>query len=173
MVVDVSVRLTYVVTWREISDGLKIQMRHSPAGRWCYRVLWGLVALLGLVSTTNLLIRGVGAVGLGVWKFFLIACLFLAAVRWLMALALLAYARHLGEHHVTVDEDGISTVSERHTNQTGWGFYGRSVEGRRVFVLLTPDVWGTGVLILPKRGLGAPQDSERLRSLITRHLAAA
>ncbi|WP_020577757.1 YcxB family protein [Actinopolymorpha alba] len=173
MAVDVSVQLTYVVTWREISDGLKIQMRHSPVGRWCYRALWGLGALLGLVSAANLLTRGVGAVGLGAWKFFLILCLFLVAVRWLAALALLAYARHLGEHRVTVDEDGISTVSERHANQTDWGFYGRGVEGRRVFVLLTPDIWGTGVLLLPKRGLGAPEDSERLRSLITRHLAAA
>ncbi|MFD5892492.1 YcxB family protein [Streptomyces sp. NPDC060366] len=170
---DVSVQLRYVVTWREISDGLKIQMRHSPAGRWCYRVLWGLGALLALVTAARLLTSGPDAAFLGLWRFFLIACLLLLAVRWLMALALLAYARHLGEHRVTVDEDGISTVSERHTNRTDWGFYGRSVEGPRVFVLITPDVWGTGVLILPKRGLGAPQDSERLRSLITRHLTAA
>ncbi|MET4921833.1 YcxB family protein [Streptomyces sp. PSRA5] len=173
MTVDGSVRLTYVVTWREISDGLKIQMRHSPVGRWLFRVLWVLVALLSLLSTANLLTRGVDAMGWPVWKFLLTVCLIFIVVRWLTALALLAYARQLGEHRVTIDEDGISTVSERHTNQTNWGFYGRGVEGRRVFVLLTPDIWGTGVLILPKRGLGDPQDSEQLRSLITKHLEAA
>ncbi|WP_329038312.1 YcxB family protein [Streptomyces sp. NBC_01725] len=170
MAVDMSVQLRYVVTWREISDGLKIQMRHSPAGRWCYRALWGLGALLGLVTVAGLLTGGTA--GLGMWPFLLIVCVLLVAVRWLTALALLAYARHLGEHRVTVDEDGISAVSERHTNRTDWGFYGRGVESRRVFVLITPDVWGTGVLILPKSGLAGAQDTERLRSLITEHLAA-
>ncbi|MFF2189492.1 hypothetical protein [Streptomyces sp. NPDC058155] len=173
MTVHTTVKLTYVVTWREISDGLKIQMRHSPVGRWGYRAWWGLIAVLGLVSAVNLLTRGVGAAGLEAWKYVLTLFLLLVAIRWLTALALLAYARHLGEHRVTVDADGISTLSARHTNQTNWGFYGRGVEGRRVFVLLTPDIWGTGVLILPKRGLGDPQDSEQLRSLITKHLAAA
>ncbi|MFF2190804.1 YcxB family protein [Streptomyces sp. NPDC058155] len=173
MTVDGSVKLTYVVTWREISDGLKIQMRHSPVGRWLFRALWVLVALLGLLSTANLLTRGVDAMGWAVWKLLLTLCLIFIVLRWLTALALLAYARHLGEHRVTIDADGISTISERHSNQTNWRFYGRSVESRRVFVLLTPDIWGTGVLILPKRGLGDPQDSEQLRSLITKHLEAA
>ncbi|MEN8653706.1 YcxB family protein [Streptomyces sp. 21So2-11] len=173
MTVDASVHLTYVVTWQEISDGLKIQMRHSQVGRWCYRILWGLVAFLVLVTAANVVTRGVDAVGVGAWRLVLIACLSLVAVRWLMALALLGYARHLGEHQVTVDDSGIRTISERHTNDTGWKFYGRCVEDRRVFVLLTPDVWGTGVLILPKRGLDAPQDSERLRELFARHIAAA
>lgn len=59
MTADTSVKLTYVVTWREISEGLKMQMRHSPVGRWCYRVLWGLCALLALLSVANLLTRGV------------------------------------------------------------------------------------------------------------------
>lgn len=173
MTADTSVKLTYVVTWREISDGMKIQMRRSPAGRWVFRVWWVLIALLGLLSLANLLTRGVDAAYVDLWMFPLTVCLVAIAIRWLTALALLAYARHLGEHRVTVDADGISTVSERHTNETSWKFYGRSVESRRVFVLLTPDVWGTGMLILPKRGLATPQDSELLRSLIARHLAAA
>ncbi|MEV0775958.1 YcxB family protein [Streptomyces sp. NPDC050433] len=172
MTVDGSVKLTYVVTWREISDGLKFQMRHSPVGRWMYRLVWGLVAFLGVVSAATLLNRGVDAVGWAAWRFLLPLCLFMVAVRWLTALALLAYARHLGEHRVTVDADGISIVSERHTNQFNWTFYGRSFESRRVFVLLTPDIWGTGVMVLPKRGLSAPEDAEQLRSLITKHLAA-
>ncbi|MGW6306197.1 YcxB family protein [Streptomyces niveus] len=172
MTADTSVKLTYVVTWREISEGLKMQMRHSPVGRWCYRVLWGLCALLALLSVANLLTRGVDAAGLEVWRFLLTACLLVIAIRWLTALALLAYARHLGEHRVTVDADGISIVSERHTHHTNWGFYGRGAESRRVFVLLTPDVWGTGLMVLPKRGLSDPQDAERLRSLITEHLAS-
>ncbi|MFE4367177.1 hypothetical protein ACFRMN_02785 [Streptomyces sp. NPDC056835] len=173
MAVDMSVRLTYVVTWREISDGLKIQLRYSPVGRWCYRVLWGLGVFLGCVIVANLLTRGIDAVGAGVWRFLLIACLLLAAFRWLTALALLGYARHLGEHRVTVDSSGIRTTTERHKHETGWQFYGRGFEGRRVFVLLTPDVWGAGVLILPKRGLAAPQDADRLRELIAGHLPAA
>ncbi|MEV7994992.1 hypothetical protein AB0O67_24705 [Streptomyces sp. NPDC086077] len=172
MTVDAPVQLTYVVTWREISDGLKIQLRHSPVGRWLHRGLWAAAVLLGAVITANLLTRGVDAPGVGLWKVLAIAWLSLVAFRWLMALALLAYARHLGEHRVTVDESGIQTVSVRHTLHTGWGFYGRAVEGRRVFVLLTPDVWGTGVMILPKSGLGSPQESERLWSLITSHLGA-
>ncbi|MEV4994671.1 hypothetical protein [Streptomyces niveus] len=172
MTADTSVKLTYLVTWREISEGLKMQMRHSPVGRWCYRVLWGLCALLALLSVANLLTRGVDAAGLEVWRFLLTACFIVIAIRWLTALALLAYARHLGEHRVTVDADGISIVSERHTHHTNWGFYGRSAESRRVFVLLTPDVWGTGLMVLPKRGLSDPRDSERLRSLITEHLAS-
>ncbi|WP_327172249.1 YcxB family protein [Streptomyces sp. NBC_01336] len=172
MTVDTPVQLTYAVTWREISDGLRIQLRHSPVGRWCFRVLWTLGALLGFVIVANLLTRGLDAVGMGVWRFFLIACLLMVAFRWLTALALLGYARHLGEHRVTVDVSGIRTVTERHTNETGWKFYGRCVEGPRVFVLLTPDVWGAGVMVLPKRGLDAPQDADRLRELIGAHLVS-
>nr|WSW67221.1 YcxB family protein [Streptomyces sp. NBC_00995] len=166
MTVGTPVQLTYTVTWREISDGLRIQLRHSPVGRWCFRVVWTLGAFLGFVIVANLLTRGIDAVGAGVWRFLLTACLLLVAFRWLMALALLAYARHLGEHRVTVDASGIRTVTERHTNETGWTFYGRCVEGRRVFVLLTPDIWGTGVMVLPKRGLETPQDADRLREAI-------
>ncbi|WP_326734076.1 hypothetical protein [Streptomyces sp. NBC_01022] len=86
---------------------------------------------------------------------------------------MLGYARHLGEHRVTVDASGIRTVTERHTQETGRQFYGRCIEGRRVFLLLTPDASKTGVMILPKRGLKAPQDSDRLRELITSHLTTA
>ncbi|MFJ6431285.1 YcxB family protein [Streptomyces sp. NPDC091416] len=172
MTVGTPVRLTYSVTWREISDGLGIQLRHSPVGRWCFRVLWTLGAFLGFVIVANLLTRGLDSVGAGVWRFLLTVCLLLVAFRRLMALALLGYARHLGEHRVTVDVSGIRTVTERHTNETGWTFYGRCVEGPRVFVLLTPDVWGTGVMVLPKRGLDAPQDADRLRELIGARLTA-
>ncbi|MCX4509444.1 hypothetical protein OHA27_03825 [Streptomyces sp. NBC_01619] len=166
MTADVSVQFTYTVTLREISDGLKLQMRHSPVGRWCYRVLWAVAGFLGLVIAINLAAKGFDSPALGVLRFTATVVVIMIACRWLMALALLGYARHLGEHRVTVDRSGIGTVSERHTNHTGWEFYGRCVESRRVFVLLTPDVWGAGVLILPKRGLNAPQDTERMRELL-------
>ncbi|MFJ6630134.1 YcxB family protein [Streptomyces sp. NPDC091376] len=166
MATDVSVQFTYTVTLREISDGLKLQMRHSPAGRWVCRVLWVVGIFLGLVIVANVATRGINSPALGVLRFTVTVVLIMIACRWLMALALLGYARHLGEHRVTVDRRGIGTVSERHTNHTGWEFYGRCVESRRVFVLLTPDVWGAGVLLLPKRGLSAPQDTERMRELL-------
>ncbi|MGI5401736.1 YcxB family protein [Streptomyces sp. CA-135486] len=166
MTADVSVQFTYTVTLREISDGLKLQMRHSPVGRWGYRVLWVVGIFLGLVIAINVAAKGIDSPALGVLRFTVTVIVIMIACRWLMALGLLGYARHLGEHHVTVDRSGIGTVTERHTNHTGWGFYGRWVEGRRVFVLLTPDVWGAGVLILPKRGLSTPQDTERMRELL-------
>ncbi|MEU1347365.1 YcxB family protein [Streptomyces sp. NPDC005795] len=170
MAVDVPVQLTYTVTWREISDGLKIQLRHSPIGRWCHRIMWGLGAFFAFAVVATVLTRGIGAVDASTWIAFLVTCLLLAGVRWVSALGLLGYARHLGEHRVTVDASGIRTVTERHTQETGWQFYGRCVEGRRVFVLLTPDASRAGVMILPRRGLAAPQDSDRLRELIAAHL---
>ncbi|MEV7402357.1 YcxB family protein [Streptomyces sp. NPDC091267] len=167
---DVSVQLTYAVTWREISDGLKIQLRHSSVGRWCYRIMWVLGAFLAFAIAATVLSRGIGAVDASTWSAFLITCLLVAGVHRVTALGLLGYARHLGEHRVTVDASGIRTATERHTQETGWQFYGRCVEGRRVFVLLTPDASGSGVMILPKRGLAAPQDEDRLRELIAGHL---
>ncbi|WP_327676879.1 YcxB family protein [Streptomyces sp. NBC_00467] len=166
MSTDVPVQFTYTVTLREISDGLKLQMRHSPAGRWAFRVLWGVGIFLGLVIAINVAIKGTDSPALGVLRLMVTVIVIAIVCRWLMALGLLGYARHLGEHRVTLDPSGISTVSVRHTNHTGWEFYGRWVEGRRVFVLLTPDVWGAGVLILPKRGLSTPQDAERVRELL-------
>ncbi|MBM7437198.1 YcxB family protein [Streptomyces sp. HB132] len=172
MAVDVSVQLTYVVTWREVSDGLRMQLRHSTVGRWAHSVLCGLGALLGLVILADLLTGGVSAAGWGVLRFLLTVCLLGVAFHWLMALAVLGYARHMGEHRVTVGASGFRIVTERNTNEIGWQFYGRCVEGRRIFVLLTPDVWGAGVMVLPKRGLSAPQDCDRLRELIAGHLDA-
>ncbi|MER7725340.1 YcxB family protein [Streptomyces sp. NPDC096323] len=170
MAADTQVRLTYVVTWREISDGLKIQMRHSRVGRWCHRLMWGLGAFLAFAIAATVLTRGITAVDPSTWSSFLVICLLLVAVRKVTALGLLGYARHLGEHRVTVDASGIRTVTAAHTQETGWQFYGRCVEGRRVFVLLTPDASRTGVMILPKRGLEDPQDADRLRELMSSHL---
>ncbi|MCX4824616.1 YcxB family protein [Streptomyces sp. NBC_01142] len=166
MTADVSVQFTYTVTLREIADGLKLQLRHSPVGRWGYRVLRVVGIFLALVIAINVAAKGIDSPALGLLQFTVTVIVIMIACRWLMALGLLGYARHLGEHRVTVDQSGIGTVSERHTNHTGWEFYGRCIEGRRVFVLLTPDVWGAGVLILPKRGLSAPQDTERMRELL-------
>ncbi|MET9670867.1 hypothetical protein ABZY19_36885 [Streptomyces sp. NPDC006475] len=166
MTADVSVQLTYTVTLREIADGVKLQIRHSPVGRWVFRVLRAVGIFLGLVIAINVAANGFDSPALGLLRSIVTVVIIMIAIRWLMALALLGYARHLGEHRVTVDQSGISTVSNRHTNHTGWEFYGRSIEDRRVFVLLTPDIWGTGVLMLPKRGLSGPQDTERLRELL-------
>ncbi|MFF3245373.1 hypothetical protein ACFYWY_16970 [Streptomyces sp. NPDC002870] len=59
MTADVSVQFTYTVTLREISDGLKLQMRHSPVGRWGYRVLWVVGIFLGLVIAINVAAKGI------------------------------------------------------------------------------------------------------------------
>ncbi|WP_405406230.1 YcxB family protein [Streptomyces sp. NBC_01104] len=170
MSVAMPVQLTYIVTWREISDGLRIQLRHSPVGRWCHRILWALGAFFAFAVAATVQARGIAAVNASTWACLLITCILLVAVRRLTALGLLGYARHLGEHRVTVGASGIRIETERHTQETGWQFYGRCVEGRRVFVLLTPDASRSGVMILPKRGLASPQDSDRLRELITAHL---
>ncbi|WP_326734075.1 hypothetical protein [Streptomyces sp. NBC_01022] len=80
MAVDVSVQLTYTVTWREISDGLKIQMPHSPVGRWCHRIMWVLGAFLAFAIAATVLSRGIGAVDASTWSAFLAICLLLAGV---------------------------------------------------------------------------------------------
>ena len=144
MTADVSVQLTYTVTLREISDGLKLQMRHSPAGRWAFRVLWGVGIFLGLVITIDVAVE---APDYRPWVLDAImnAVVVIAiACRWLDRagpVRIRPAPRRTWRSGWTHRDDGC--VSARHTNHAGTSTWDLT-EGR-------------GWLMLPPRTCSEPE----------------
>ncbi|WP_418956956.1 YcxB family protein [Streptomyces tritici] len=73
-----------------------------------------------------------------------------------------------GEFRTVVDDVTGVTLSARDLDMTcRWPLLGRYTETDDLFVLMSPDKYGVGVVALPKRGL-APGDADRLRAILER-----
>ena len=53
----------------------------------------------------------------------------------------------------------------------GWGSLPRYAETAELFVMLSTDMNATGLTMLPKRGIQAPTDADRLRAVLDRRAA--
>ncbi|MCX4663735.1 YcxB family protein [Streptomyces uncialis] len=111
-----------------------------------------------------------------VWGVFWAA---LAIVTALMGLSLIQnhyihsyqrIAEHQGPVHAVADDEGIRFSTEKIVSWTKWSMYGRYAEGPNVFALFTGDKSTASFFALPKAGVAAPQDVDRLRELLDRHL---
>ncbi|MFC7221273.1 YcxB family protein [Streptomyces polyrhachis] len=78
-----------------------------------------------------------------------------------------------GEFRTVVDDTGMRMVSRDSETTYHWPMIGRYTETETLFVLLTPDKHGVGIVILPKRGATGPADLTRLRTTLDRNTARA
>ncbi|MEU9580838.1 YcxB family protein [Streptomyces chilikensis] len=74
---------------------------------------------------------------------------------------------------VTVDEDGMRTVTAAMGTRMAWEAFGSYVETDRLFVLRGPERSGMRGGWLAKRGLAGPAEVDRLRTLLDRRLPRA
>ena len=74
-----------------------------------------------------------------------------------------------GEFQAVVDDSGVRVASRYSETTYRWPMLTRYTETDELFVLLTPDRYGIGIVVLPKRGASEPVDVDRLRDLLNLH----
>ncbi|MFF8604772.1 YcxB family protein [Streptomyces sp. NPDC015346] len=89
---------------------------------------------------------------------------------WATARSVFLLVRSQGEARAVVDADGGRWTSRDTEMMIRWPMLPRYVETPRLFVLLTAKkTGGAGFAYLPKHGLAAPADVDRLRGILDRH----
>ncbi|WP_351231967.1 YcxB family protein [Streptomyces sp. NPDC002133] len=167
-----AVELVYRPTTDDVNQALRVRLKRSLGWRfaWVMGVFCAVIVVL-LMLLLLLTGRGLGAMPPAVWVAMAVFPLTLWGTPRLQARAVTKHAEQQGEFRVSVDDTGISIAAESSSSRYGWQSWGRFAETKGVFVLLSPDKAGVGVMILPKRGVIAPADADRLRALLDRHLA--
>ncbi|UYQ62031.1 YcxB family protein [Streptomyces peucetius] len=168
-----AVVLVYEPTVRDMASALSARMRATPAGRRTRRLLhiagglgiscFALLVLVDAMTWRLWFLLGLGLVAFG--------CLYL--LPQIQARQLHQMAARQGEFRAVVDDGGIRLTSRDGDATSKWGMYSRYAETDDVFVLLTGDKHGVGLMVLPKRGAADTAAVERLRTLLTTHLGKA
>ncbi|WP_030761771.1 YcxB family protein [Streptomyces griseus] len=165
------IELAYPAVLADVREAVRVSLR---AARWWRALRWlahGAAVLALLIALLELLLPGEPDAG----TVALMAGLGAAAVAVFHLMgaatghALFRAVRAQGEVRAVVDAEG-GRWTARDTEQTiRWSMLPRYAETDRLFVLLTPRGTGSGFAYLPKHGLVAPADADRLRSLLDRH----
>ncbi|MFD3536797.1 YcxB family protein [Streptomyces sp. NPDC058664] len=137
------------------------RLRRLHILRWAVVLLFGGFAVLAAIAQTGFTV----STGL----FLLVAALFWATPH-LQANHALRTVEWQGEYRASVGEGGIETETAHVRLLQRWSVFRGYRETRDHFVLLSRDPNILLAEVLPKRGLGSPEDVERLRELVGRHL---
>ncbi|MFF8377288.1 YcxB family protein [Streptomyces sp. NPDC015661] len=164
--------LVYSAELADVHEAVRVRLKSTrwwPLFRWTTRAV---AALAVLVAGAGLLVGEVAEpVKLVLLGAVAVACAEL--LPWVSARSLFRLIGSQGEARAIVDEDGGRWIS-RDTDMTiRWALLTRYAETPRLFVLFTDRTSGTGFAYLPKRGLGAPGDEERLRAILDRSTTRA
>lgn len=158
-----TIELVYQPTRADILAGVRLRERRRRLHlvRWGFTGLFGAGAVLAVTAPESSALSFVTAV-------------FCAALIWsiphLQAHHALRTVSWQGEYRTTVSETGIAAETAHTTLVQRWSVFRGYRETRDHVVLLSRDPNILLVEVLPKRGLRVPQDAERLRALVSRHL---
>ncbi|TXS55073.1 YcxB family protein [Streptomyces sp. t39] len=165
-----AVEFAYEVTVADLADSLNGRLGATPSGRrtrWLLRAA-GVGGAVWLVGT---------ALGDPVFTELLPPAMFLVigfgltpVVHFLQARQVHTVASRQGPFRAVATAEGVRLVSRDTDTTHRWGMYTRYTETDTVFVLLTGDKHGAGMLTLPKRGATAPDGADRLRTLLDAHI---
>ncbi|MBT2368250.1 YcxB family protein [Streptomyces sp. ISL-10] len=95
---------------------------------------------------------------------------FVWAIPHLYASQALRIVQWQGDYRTTVTEDGVTAVNDHCALTQRWTLFRGHRETADSFVLLSRDRGVMWVEVLPKRGLRDPEDADRLRATLGRHL---
>ncbi|MBT2488943.1 YcxB family protein [Streptomyces sp. ISL-96] len=158
------VELTYRPTRGDILAGIRVRdaIRRLNVLRGAVMALFTGFGLLLVVApggpqASNVLLCG-------------LLVLFLWSVPHLQANQVLRIVKWQGEYRTTVTEAGVSATNEYVTLTVRWSLFRGYRETRDHVVLLSRDPNILCLEVLPKRGLGAPEDAERLLAILDRNL---
>ncbi|MBT2527054.1 YcxB family protein [Streptomyces sp. ISL-99] len=159
-----TVELTYRPTRGDILAGIRVRdrVRHFHVLRGAVMALFAGFGLLLVVAPGGPPAGNVLLCGLVV--------LFVWSVPHLQAHHVLRIVKWQGEYRATVTDAGVSATNEHATLTTRWSLFRGYRETRDHVVLLSRDPNILCLEVLPKRGLGAPDDIDRLRAILDRNL---
>ncbi|WP_030544613.1 YcxB family protein [Streptomyces albus] len=157
-----TVELVYRPTRADILAGIRLRERR----RHLHLLRWGLTGLFGAAAVQAVAARDGSAVSF-------VTAAFCAALIWsiprLQAHHVFRLVSWQGEYRTSVSETSIRTGTAHATLEQRWSVFRGYREIRDHVVLLSRDPNILLVEVLPKRGL-SPEDAERLRALLSRHL---
>ncbi|MER6009543.1 YcxB family protein [Streptomyces bluensis] len=165
------VELAYLPTTTDAVTAIRARMRATPAGR----LQNGVLIACGLVVLQGLVLNFTGPKGPSLQSMVLsLSALALVAGMYLLVPALQGRQVHRmvapqGEFQAVVDDSGVRVASRYSETTYRWPMLTRYTETSELFVLLTPDRYGIGIVVLPKRGAAEPVDVDRLRDLLNLH----
>jgi hypothetical protein len=160
--------LEYEYERADMTDAVRVILRTRGRMGWIYRpavlVAVGVLAVLDLVLNLS---KGESA-SFAVWLVLMVAVLSL--VPRLTGRRLVKANEHQGRLRVTVDEEGLRLAGAHAESRLAWASYGSYAETDRIFALRGPYRASGTTTVLVKRGAHAPEDVDRLREILDRHL---
>ncbi|SHL39399.1 MULTISPECIES: YcxB family protein [Streptomyces] len=165
------IELSYTPTVEDFKEALGARARTSKSAR---RTRWLLAAtgvcltvatVLGLAQKGRLDVPLI--VGLAVFVVILLG------QTGLQARSFHRLAAAKGEQRIVVDESGVTVSTAQATHSLSWPATPRYVETPGIFLLLSGDENASTMTLLPKRGLGAATDVDRLRAVLDQYSVRA
>jgi hypothetical protein len=163
---DAAVQLTYRPQFADNLAGWKVRERIKPTGlvvRTVFLVLWVGQWLLGTVRHGNADVVST------------VLFVFVTLLVWGFPRIQAAHVQRIigwhGEYRTTVAPDGITCRTAHSTLSQQWSVFRGYRETAGYFVLLSRDPNILSLDVLPKQGASAPEDIDRLRALLDRHIA--
>ncbi|MFI9718387.1 YcxB family protein [Streptomyces sp. NPDC052396] len=167
-----AVSLEFQLTVDDFRAAIRARNRVVTKARLTNVAAWLLLVLAPAGLALHIHRSGVGAVGLREWALLVAACYFFALqVLGYQALFHRGRLRRHGPRRVTVDDHAVVCAGAESTTRQAWMQFGCYLERRNLFVLLSTD--RQCMVILPKRGLTAAGDEDRLRALLESRLPRA
>ncbi|MCB5178145.1 YcxB family protein [Streptomyces antimicrobicus] len=164
------VELVYEVTTADLARAIRVRARATPAlrrERWLLPLLGGSSVLIGggalLAGRTTA--KSVLFLALGL----LLCALMLIGPR-LQARAFAGMLAKAGRTRTVVDGSGITVLTQQYATRMEWTAQPAYAETDELFLTLDLDKRAASMTILPKRGLRAPEDADRLRELLDANL---
>ncbi|GAB7029091.1 hypothetical protein JCM4914_05520 [Streptomyces platensis subsp. malvinus] len=163
--------LAYLPTVADAVAAIRARTRATPAGR----LQNGVVIASGVVVLQALAVACLGPKGPSL-RLTVLCLTALALVVGVYLLVPTLQGRQIhrmlapqGEFQAVVDSSGVRMSSRDSDTTYRWPMLTRYAETDALFVLMTPDKYGVGMVVLPKRGAADPEDIDRLRSLLAGH----
>ncbi|MEU8526861.1 MULTISPECIES: YcxB family protein [Streptomyces] len=165
------VELAYVPELADSVGAIRARGKATPAGRLQNGV--GLIAAVGALYSLVVSFDGPG--GRPAYASVFVCLLALVFILGLMVLTPTLQGRQVhrlyasqGEFRTVVDDATGLTLMARDIDMTyRWPLMSRYTETDDLFVMMSPDKNGVGLVVLPKRGL-ATGDADRLRAILDR-----
>ncbi|PKV82940.1 YcxB family protein [Streptomyces sp. TLI_146] len=165
-----TVQVAYQATAAECQEAIRVLVKASPAGRrsrWIFTGMGLIFLALGLRVDDPGAAWDVGSLVFGT----VTLVFFLAIAPRLQARQVYRQGQARGQRYITVDSWGVTAATQDERQWSSWAMFSRYLETPHLFVLLSADQ--KCMTFLPKRAFHTPDDTDRLRQILDRHLPSA